>query len=296
VNIEVSKDQRRALDALLAWQKKYPSQYITLGGYAGTGKTTLIAILRKKLHKDKPKLKVAFCSYTGKAARVLKGKLTQQKALYTRDTVSTIHSLIYSPIENERAEIVGWERKSSVDCDLIIVDEASMIDEEIWKDLLWFNVPIIAVGDHGQLPPIRGNFNLMKKPKLRLEEIHRQAKENPIIRLSMIARERGAVPVGEYGKGVKKLKRSNPIAGDEVDDLLAGYDPETLILCGYNNTRVKLNTFVRGKLGFLDDIETQAIPQVGDRLICLRNNHEKQIFNGMHGKLRWTTRIILTRS
>jgi hypothetical protein len=48
---------------------------------------------------------------------------------------------------------VCWIRKDSVERSLIIVDEASMVDEAIWNDLLSFNIPM-AVGDHGQLPPV----------------------------------------------------------------------------------------------------------------------------------------------
>ena len=47
-----------------------------------------------------------------------------------------------------------------------------------------FGVPIIVVGDHGQLPPVKGKFNLMENPIFKLEQIHRQAADNPIIKLS----------------------------------------------------------------------------------------------------------------
>lgn len=278
--VRLSSDQKRALKKLLSWHESGWEQYVTLGGYAGTGKTTLIAVLRKAFNKQNKKLKVAFCSYTGKAARVLRENLKNHSGLFSKDTVGTIHSLIYSPVENDRQEIVGWERKDSVSADLIIVDEASMIDKEIWEDLTWYNIPIIAVGDHGQLPPIKGSFSLMTDPNIRLEEIHRQAKDNPIIKLSIIARERGAIPIGEYSPKVKKFSRTNPEAGAEVEELLAGYDQDSLILCGYNNTRVRLNTFIRSQLGFED-----PEPEPGDRVICLRNNHEHNIYNGMLGTI-----------
>ncbi|MEK7079542.1 MAG: ATP-dependent RecD-like DNA helicase, partial [Patescibacteria group bacterium] len=51
-------------------------------------------------------------------------------------------------------------------------------------------------------------------------------------------------------------------------------------LCGYNKTRRKLNTFIRGALGF-----ESPLPQSGDRVICLRNNHKDHIFNGMLGTI-----------
>jgi exodeoxyribonuclease-5 len=279
--MELSKDQKLVLDNLMGWfEDKNKEQYITLGGYAGTGKTTLIGLLREKLNKKNKKLKVAFCSFTGKATRVLRNKLNETKSIYEQDGVSTIHGLIYSPIENDKQEIVGWKRKEEVETDLIIVDEASMVDGGIWGDLRSYGIPIVAVGDHGQLPPINGSFNLMEKPMLKLEEIHRQARENPIIKLSIWAREKGIIPAIDYGGGVKKLRKDLPETQETVEEELRNYNPDTLILCGYNNTRVKLNRFIRNSLG----LEGEE-PREGDRVICLRNNHTAEVFNGMLGTI-----------
>ena len=278
--ISFSSDQKKVTAELLAWLKHHKTNFITVGGYAGTGKTTLIAVLRKKLYYRNKKLKVAFVSFTGKAARVLKTKLIIAKAVAAVDFVGTIHSLIYSPIINNNKEIIGWEKRKEIKYDLIVIDEASMVDEEIWNDLSSYQIPIIAVGDHGQLPPIRGNFNLMEKPNLKLEKIHRQAKNNPIIQLSRTARRCGKIPALGFGPKVWKMKREDYQAQEKVEELLANYNEDTLVICGYNDTRIKLNNFIRRKLGF--DFPT---PQVGDRVICLRNNREKGIYNGMLGRL-----------
>ena len=264
---------------MLFWISVKKNKYITLGGYAGTGKTTLIAVLRKKLNKIDKKIRVAFVSYTGKAARVLQKKLQEQNNIFPRDSVGTIHSLIYSPIINEKKEIVGWKQKEKVDKDLIIIDEASMVDEFIWQHLLSYEIPIIAVGDHGQLSPIRGSFNLMEKPMLLLTEIHRQAKKNPIINLSIQAREKGKIPVGRYSDKVIKFSRDDFDARYRLESLLSDYNPDTLVVCAYNHTRKKINTFIREKLGF------EILPAANDRVICLRNNYEKGIFNGMLGTI-----------
>lgn len=279
--MELSLEQKSALDKLLVWledPKKKP--FITLGGYAGTGKTTLIAALRHEIKKKNKDIKIAFCSYTGKATRVLKNALTLQNAIFRGDSISTIHSLIYSPITNSNEEIVGWERKDEIKFSFIIIDESSMIDQSIWTDLLSYKVPIIAVGDHGQLPPIKGSFNLMSNPEIRLEEIHRQKQGNPIIELSILARKFGKIEVGQYGKGVMKLAKSDPETGEIVNDLLSNYSPDLLILCGYNKTRIKLNQYIRKNLELFN-----PEPSGGDRVICLRNNHQKKIFNGMLGSI-----------
>ncbi|MDO8570557.1 MAG: AAA family ATPase [Candidatus Daviesbacteria bacterium] len=280
--VTLSKDQEKALKDILEWFKKdrEKMQFVTLGGFAGTGKTTLIAVLRNELSKINKYLKVGFVAYTGKAARVLKTKLREQNIILKGDSVGTIHSLIYSPIINDKDEIIGWQTKEEIEPNLIIIDEASMVDETIWQHLLEYKVPIIAVGDHGQLPPIKGNFNLMQKPHLKLEEIHRQAKKNPIIGLSIEAREQGKVSSGKYSNGVKKFTSSDMDYQESMNEMLENYNPDTLILCGYNTTRRKLNNYIRNVLGF-----ESPNPSSGDRVICLRNNHTKNIFNGMLGTI-----------
>lgn len=286
--LALSDDKKLVLKQILHWLefKTDKQQYLTIGGYAGTGKTTLIAVLRRLLYKKTPKLKVAFAAFTGKATQVLQNYLTEFDLLYQQDSISTIHSLIYSVVENEQQQIVAWRKKDRLKTDLIIIDEASMIDQEIWQDLLSYQIPIIAVGDHGQLPPIHGYFNLMKEPILRLESIHRQELNNPIIDVSILARTKGHIPVGKYGKKVRKLSKSDPETAEQVENYLQMADEETLIVCGYNNTRLRLNQYLRTLKGF--DLEE---PLAGDRVICLRNNHQKQIYNGMLGTLERIRRI-----
>lgn len=278
----LSRDQQQCLEHILEWYRKDKDamQYVTLGGYAGTGKSTLIAVLRRELHAIDKKLSVGFASYTGKAARVLTDKLTQEHAILKGDSVGTIHSLIYTPVVNDREEIVGWKMKDSIDCDLIIIDEASMIDGQIWEHLVAFHKPMIVVGDHGQLPPIAGNFSLMQKPDMTLVEIHRQAARNPIIAVSVQARETGTIVAGRYSSTVIKFDREDSETGERMQELLSDYSPDTLILCGYNTTRKRLNAHIRNSLGF-----ESPEPVSGDRVICLRNNHKEKIFNGMLGTI-----------
>ncbi len=279
----LSHDQKLALESLLEWYEMDRSQmqYVTLGGYAGTGKTTLIAHFRQQLEKAYPGIRVSFVSFTGKAARVLAQTIEKTLALFKKDTVGTIHSLIYSPVVNEHEEIVGWKQKDAIDCDLIIIDEASMVDGMIWEHLKQYRKPMIVVGDHGQLPPIQGNFNLMQKTDLQLEQIHRQSKDNPIIEVSILARTHGSIPIGRYGKHVVKYDRLQSESQEVLGELMESKRAETLLLCGFNITRKKLNAHMRSLAGF----ETPE-PSSGDRVICLRNNHKKKIFNGMLGTIK----------
>jgi len=280
--MDLSADQQNTIATLLMWYKNPGKEpYITLGGYAGTGKTTVISILRNELNELNKNMSVAFCSYTGKATRVLANRLKDNSSVFPNDTITTIHSLIYTAqIDDSTQEILGWERKKTLSTNLIIVDEASMVDEQIWRDLLSYKTPIIAVGDHGQLPPINSRFNLMEHPNLKLEQIHRQAENNPIIELSILARTTGEVPVGKYGSNIKKFMRNDIDASESITELLQNYKEDTVILCGFNTTRVKINKYVRSALGF----ESQ-MPEPRDRVICLKNNSQKGIFNGMLGKV-----------
>ncbi|HSX02646.1 MAG TPA: AAA family ATPase [Candidatus Saccharimonadia bacterium] len=279
----LSTDQAAALKQIGAWYRAKSTPYLTLGGYAGTGKTTLIAYLRQALRQHDPEARVAFCAYTGKAARVLTERLREQKVPRKKDSVSTIHALIYEaadPLGALSGEAPSWMRKEVLERDLIIVDEASMVDEAIWRDLLSFKIPILAVGDHGQLPPVGSSFNLMAEPQIRLERIFRQTEDSPIIDVATLARTTGALPVREFGAGVRKLDRQLPETGLMVQELLESWRPDLLVLCGYNHTRVKLNAAMRG----FRDIDSPE-PQSGDQVVCLRNNRAKKIYNGMVGRV-----------
>ena len=277
---QLSQDQATALQTIGAWYKGKTAPFITLGGYAGTGKTTLIAYLRKALQDYEDSTRVAFCAFTGKAARVLDDRLKLHSVVRGGDNVSTIHSLIYTAQLDDHGAVASWQLKDKLEYDLIIVDEASMIDEGIWNDLLSFAVPVLAVGDHGQLPPVGSAFNLMANPQLRLDRIFRQEADSAIIEVATLARMNGFIPVGEYGPGVKKLDRRDEETNLVVQDILENYSNQTLILCGYNNTRHKLNQAVRQ----YRDVES-PLPQSGDRVVCLRNNRTSKVYNGMTGTI-----------
>lgn len=262
------------------------SGYTTVGGYAGTGKTHLIAALRHHLPKG---TSVAFCTFTGKAASVLQEKLDKVDAMKFCDSISTIHRLIYKPIfdwdpELKQKILVGFDRKDEIEQDIIIIDEASMVSEEIWNDLYSFGVPIIAVGDHGQLPPVNTTkeenpFNLMAKPHRRLETIHRQAEGSAIIQMSIMARKYGFIKEGDYSPGyVSKVswKRVKQYFQSRIDFS----NNDTITLCGRNKRRVMINDAIRKRLGF-----TMNEPGPSERLICLNNNRSTGVMNGQLGTL-----------
>ncbi|HPE32748.1 MAG TPA: AAA family ATPase, partial [Parvularculaceae bacterium] len=171
-----SPEQDAALKAVDQWLKMGDRQVFRLFGYAGAGKTTLARHLAEGAGGE-----VAFAAFTGKAAHVMRQKGCEG--------ATTIHSLIYRPAdEDEEGALVFAIRRDApaASADLIIIDECSMVDEELGRDLLSFGKPVLVLGDPAQLPPVKGGgFFTEAEPDFMLTEIHRQAADNPIIRLSM---------------------------------------------------------------------------------------------------------------
>lgn len=266
---DLSPDQRDVYDDLVTWSKYLPGMLLTIGGYAGCGKTTLLGVFASQT-----KLRIAYCAFTGRAASVLTRKL---KAAGSNAVATTIHRLIYQPmIDPETEEILGWKKRQSLknEYDLIVIDEASMVGGSMLKDLQEYGVPILAVGDHGQLPPVADSGELMKAPMLTLEKIHRQASGNPIIKLAHQVRTTGEIGDVEgitYG-GRRDFDQAYFAARTNVGSPL-----DVGAFCWTNRNRVRLNGVVRNALGF------RGRPRAGEVVICLRNM--APIFNGMRGRL-----------
>src|ERR687894_2958789 len=173
-----SPQQDSALKAVAEWLRRGEPQVFRLFGYAGTGKTTLARHIAEGVEGE-----VAFGAYTGKAALVLRSKGCSE--------ASTIHSMIYRSRESDEGgpQFVLNRQSAAAKADLIIIDECSMVDEELGRDLLSFRRPVLVLGDPAQLPPVKGGgFFTEREPDAMLTEVHRQAQDSPIIRLSMAVR------------------------------------------------------------------------------------------------------------
>lgn len=282
-DLELSTDQTSAIDALVSWwETPIKKQLITLGGYAGCGKTTIIALFRKILAQKYPSLRVAFCAFTGKASSVLGNKL-KKIGKNEQDTVSTIHSLMYEPVFDGE-EIIDWRKRNIIgDIHLIVIDEASMVSRQMYEDISSYGIPIIAVGDHGQLPPVDStNFNLMSDPMIKLETLHRFSENNGLIKASMMARIDGYIKYGNYGDQVIRVNPKDSIIKKFFKEECKKFD-DAICLCGFNKTRIDMNRKIRRSLGAIDD---DLI--LGDKVVCLKNNAKAfgcPIFNGMIGEV-----------
>ena len=145
-----SPEQDAALTAVADWMKAKPGRgraplIFRLFGYAGTGKTT-----RAKHIAEGVDGKVLFAAFTGKAAHVMRSKGCER--------ASTIHSLIYKARDSGEGtpSFDLWDDAPASKAKLIVIDECSMVDPELGRDLMSFRVPVMVLGDPAQLPPIQG--------------------------------------------------------------------------------------------------------------------------------------------
>lgn len=278
-------------------------QIFRLFGYAGTLKTTLATHLDQDLTGGQSQ----FMTFTGKAASVL-----QSKGCANADT---IHSQIYNAkdkskqrlrdLEALKAKLFADKENGRInakladsemykidrmieeemtqlrrpmwsvnllsaikDRPLLIVDECSMVGEREAMDLLSFNIPILVLGDPAQLPPVMGGgYFTNHKPDVMLTDVHRQAKDSPIIYLATTVREGGSLKPGTYGQ-CKVLPRSALTA-----EMVMNTDQ---LLVGRNNTRRASNWRIRQLLK-----RESSFPLKDDLLVCLRNNREMGILNGV---------------
>lgn len=249
-----SRQQDEALLAISRWlADPNAKQSFYLGGYAGSGKSTLAKHFAAGLNT------VCYCAFTGKASLVMRRKGCVG--------ASTIHSLIYVAERDRGVFKFSLNPDSMVkEADLVIVDECSMVGADLGHDLLSFGTKVLVLGDPAQLPPVDGaGYFTARKPDFMLTEIHRQAAESPIIRMSMDVREG------------RKLRLGGSDAVRVVSQ--AQFDWQTALdasqaLCGLNRTRRQYNQRMRKLRGFPETVE------VGDKLICLKNARERGLMNG----------------
>lgn len=281
---DLSPDQLDVYEQIVRWAEDPRTSPIArmpgilrVGGYAGTGKSTLLGIFASDTRK-----RIAYVTLTGRAASVLGRKLKASGVKISgfdapgRATVGTLHQLLYVPVtDQETEELHGFSKreKLSATFDMIVIDEASMVGDAMLEDLKFHDLPILAVGDHGQLPPVMDAGVLMKDPDLRLEKIHRQAEGDPIIKLSQIIRETGRID-----RSLVTVRRKYEL--DEVlREAYAGVNPlDVGVLCWTNRIRIWLNEKIRTVLGF-----SGPLPRANEILMCLKN--DPPIYNGMRGVL-----------
>ncbi|WP_198371482.1 ATP-dependent DNA helicase [Roseomonas rosulenta] len=249
---------------------------------------------------------VVTATFTGKAALVLRRKGTPARTIHsliysvieaTEEEVEAAEGKIEEAIAGAR-HLTGFDRttaQASIEAmrqavaemkrprfalnpksdaahaRLIVLDEVSMVGEDMARDLMSFGKPILVLGDPGQLPPIQGEGAFTKDaPDIMLTEIHRQAEESAIIRLATMARQGEPIAFGQYDRHVWKMRK-----GDVTpEQALRGGQ----VICGMNATRLQLNNAMRRAAGF----GGTAIPTgPAEKIICLKNQNDPGLINGM---------------
>jgi len=249
---------------------------------------------------------VVTATFTGKAALVLRRKGTPARTIH-----SLIYSVIESTEEEveeawkgiEKAEadartLSGFERTAAegviesmrqalsgmkkprfalnsesdaASAKLIVLDEVSMVGEEMARNLLSFGKPILVLGDPGQLPPIKGEGAFTTdEPDVMLTEIHRQAGESAIIRLATMARQGEPIGFGQYDTFVWKMRKADVTP----HQALRGGQ----VICGMNATRLQMNNAMRTAAGYGG---TWIPTGSGEKIICLKNQNDLGLINGM---------------
>lgn len=262
---------KKQSDAIKIMSTKFNSKepITVISGFAGTGKSSIINYF---IENNNLIDKTRFITFTGKASLVL-----QNQGL----PATTIHRLIYNAFKNKRTGKFYFLKKETLDpsIKLLVVDEVSMVPANLLRDLMSFGIPIIALGDPGQLEPIGEDNGLLKKPDFFLDEIHRQAEDSSIIRVSMAVRQGKTLPLENDDPNVKIISK------DEVSAPMMQWADQ--ILCGRNLTRKSINDEMRESLGYKG-----IYPEAGEKVICLRNywdtlNDDKEpLINGTIGTVQ----------
>jgi len=304
--------QAKAIADIEEWfhKRTREQRVFRVWGYAGTGKTTITRHAIAELGLEDGPDGVLYSAFTGKAALVMTRKGTPASTIHSliyrvseatpaeiekvkKDIAeiraklptfnaterlleeSRLRSLELRLADIHKPQFVLNEQSIVRDARLLVLDEVSMVGDEMARDLLAFGKPILVLGDPGQLPPIKGEGAFTNaEPDVMLTEIHRQAEDSAILRLATMARQGQPIPYGEHDAHVWKMRRTD-VAPEQM--LRGGQ-----VICGRNATRVQLNIAMKRAAGFEGVYPTgEAKNGAREKIICLRNRNDLGIVNGM---------------
>lgn len=276
--VDLTAEQKRAV-SVCARRIKAGEKVTKLFGYAGTGKTTIARVIA-----DEVGGRAVFAAYTGKAASVL----TQKGC-----PAQTIHSLFYryageEPVKDGKRRVrreddddqekkpprktrpvFGFDaskfREAHPLTRVLVLDEVSMVDEKMAREIMSAGISLLAMGDPAQLPPYQGEGYFTRgKPDAMLTEVVRN--EGDVLRLATDVRLNGVRAINQ--PQYRDMVLPYGVYRDEALE----FDQ---ILTGRNDTRWQKNGTMRNLLGYDD-----ATIAVGERIMCLRNNKQFNVLNG----------------
>lgn len=294
---EVTDQQKMAVENAL----RHPVSVMT--GGPGTGKSYTIATLISAL--EAMRKKYALAAPTGRAAKRL-AEATGRKA-------STIHRLMaFVPDKDEPEEMMIWDAPQELDLDLLVIDEASMLDLPLAYRLLKAIPPgchLLLVGDVDQLPSVgAGNFlrdviDSCTVPVTRLTEIFRQAAASKIVANAHRINQ-GLMPVldndpeGDFffinlERGADAAEQVESLVTERIPKRygLKPHDIHVLAPMYRGEAGVKsLNTRLQEALNPYDRRKKERTLagtrfREGDRVMQIKNEYDKEVFNGDIGRL-----------
>ncbi|MGE3404989.1 MAG: ATP-dependent RecD-like DNA helicase [Vicinamibacterales bacterium] len=298
--------QAQAIAAIGEWfeNRTAAQQVFRVYGYAGSGKSTITKHAIAELGPGEGD-GVLYAAFTGKAALVMTRKGTPASTIHSliyrvseatpaeierirQDmaeltaklpgmgdaerlfAASQLRSLELRLADIHKPRFVLNEQSALRDAKLLVLDEVSMVGEDMARDLLAFGKPVLVLGDPGQLPPIKGEGAFTGiAPDVMLTEVHRQAGDSAIIRLATLARQGEPIPYGEHDDFVWKMRRGDVGPAQ----MLQGGQ----VICGRNATRLQLNLAMKRAAGFEGFYPTGQ----GEKIICLKNRNDLGLVNGM---------------
>jgi len=292
LGINLAKRQKDAIRAVSE------NKILIITGGPGTGKTTVINAIIKIFSQIGAKILLA--APTGRASK----RMTETSGYEAK----TIHRLLeYSP---EKGEFKKNER-SPLKCDILIIDEASMIDIVLMHHLIKavpLNATVVIVGDVNQLPSV-GPGSVLKDmissgvfPVVELNEIFRQARE------SLIVINAHRINAGEFPIFKSERKNADFYFIEEEDpekglsiiiDLVKNRIPKKFGFNPYEDIQVisPMNKGIIGAENLNEKLQESINPssfgiirgikklKLRDKVMQLRNNYEKGVFNGDIGRI-----------
>ena len=293
LGVKPTNDQLSCLHDITKYLAKRHDRAIhILNGYAGTGKTTLVAAIVRTLTDSN--VNVVLMAPTGRAAKVLSEQC--------HHPAFTIHKFIYNTFQDEAGDYRIMLSKRSKKNTIYFIDEASMIPSgngndvgsfamrNILDDIISFvfmkeNCKLIFIGDTAQLPPVGeiqstalnptmlGNMYQFDVTMSTLKEVVRQIETSPILQNATFIRNKltqrqFTLP---YFTTID-TESFRPIDNNELTDTLGDYfnqhDNKSIVICRYNKQANIYNNAIRTNIFLYDSILVK-----GEKLVVVKNNY-----------------------
>lgn len=244
-----------------------------LVGPAGSGKTTLLRVLIDRLTASGRS--VVLAAPTGKAAVRL--------AQATGRDATTLHRRIYRSLSDDDGEgLLFSEPRAATDAGaVLVVDEASMVGTELYRDVITHLAPgaaVLWVGDREQLEPVDDRWGPdLAAPTAALSTIHRHAAENPILSYATAIREgRGAAWRRDWPNEDDRVQlRTEPLdAAIDWAAAAASEGRDAAVITWTHQVRERINAGVRARMGL------QGPLAPGDRVLVRMNSEPVGLMNG----------------